>query len=398
MSFGRLVRRQEDLIRCPWPTYEDLRRSGVHYSEEVDAYLVCGYRAIRQVLRDSVAYSATVAIGRPANDVQKDGEHWLRPIMLPSDGEVHARYRSIVNRAFTASRVQEWAPLVTKIASTFLLSVSGDREIELASSLAGPVPIRVISHILGLPQADADRFTEWASGMANIRPSGPVGGDYQRHCREQFVQYADGFFETLPGDWSRGVAGLIVEAERMGDLTRAESIGLLVELLIAGHITTTNHLLSSMALLGESTELWSALDGDRSKIPRFVEESLRLESPVQASFRLALKTCVVDNVSIPAGARLMLIYGAGNRDGGVWVSPSSIDFSDGTPRSHLAFGHGSHACLGASLVRLESIAILNLLLDTFSSFVLSRPFSELARVSSFINRGLYELPVRVEWR
>jgi cytochrome P450 len=191
------------------------------------------------------------------------------------------------------------------------------------------------------------------------------------------------------------VLSIIAAAEQAGELTRRECVSFTIELLIAGNITTTHHLASSMMLLGRETGLLDRLRADRSLIPKFIEESLRLESPIQGFYRLAVADGEIGGVSVPAGSRVLVFYGSANRDPAAWSECPHLRLDRANGASHLAFGKGAHACVGSSLARLESQLVIERLLDEVDGYELLAAPEALPYLRSFVNHGPLALPVRL---
>jgi cytochrome P450 len=170
-----------------------------------------------------------------------------------------------------------------------------------------------------------------------------------------------------------------------------------MELLIAGNITTTDHIGNSMVLLARDPQLADRLRSDPSQLANFIEESLRLESPIQGLFRMATTDTEVGGTPIPAGSRLQVMFGAGNRDAALVERPEEMDLDRRRPSAHLAFGRGIHSCLGNILARMESRVALETLLGAVSRFELAEPAEEVDYLPSLANRGPLALPLRLTW-
>jgi cytochrome P450 len=170
------------------------------------------------------------------------------------------------------------------------------------------------------------------------------------------------------------------------------------ELLIAGNITTTHHISSSISLLGNDPAVQEKLRAEPALIRQFIEESLRLESPIQGFYRLATATAVVGGVTIPEGSRVFVLYGSANTDDTAWKDCPQLRLDRPNAAAHLAFGKGAHACLGAALARLEGRVVVEVLLDRLESFELLTPPRSRPYVASFVNHGPASLPARPRFR
>lgn len=398
-ALSSLVALDQEALRCPAGVYEELRAKGVHYAPELDAYVVSRHEDVVRVLRDGRTFSSKNTVGRilpPADPANPKAP--LPPLLLLSDDPEHAKRRSIVNRAFTPSKIAAWESQVRAVAEEHVDRLRDLPEVDFVRDLAALLPIRVISLVLGIPLQDVDKFREWSEEItASV---GAHGGDPVR--REQVQEAFSGYISRLLDQWDgtvdTSVLSQIAAAERAGELTRRQCISFTVELIVAGNITTTHHLASSIALLGRTPELFDRLRADRSLIQGFVEESLRLEAPIQGFYRLAVADAEVGGVQIPEGSRLFVLYGSANRDENVWEECPHMKLDRPNAAAHLAFGKGAHACLGSSLARLEGRVVVEVLLDRLEGFELLTPADDLPYGKSFVNHGPVSVPAALRFR
>jgi cytochrome P450 len=398
-ALSPLVDLDRDALRCPAPVYQALREEGVHYAPEIDAFVVARHDDVVRVLRDGRTFSSRNTVGRilpPADPTNPKPP--LSPLLLLSDDPEHAKRRSIVNRAFTPSKIAAWEPQVRQVAEEHVDRLRGLDEVDLVRDLAALLPIRVISLVLGVPVQDVAKFREWSEEItASV---GNHGGDPVR--REQVQDAFSGYISDLLDRWD-GVVGTsvlsqIAAAERSGELTRLQCVSFVVELIVAGNITTTHHIASSLALLGTTDGLVDRLRSDPRLVPPFIEESLRLEAPIQGFYRLATADAEVGGVPIPEGSRVFVLYGSANRDEQVWEDCPHLRLDRPNAAAHLAFGKGAHACLGSSLARLEGRVVVEVLLDRLADLELRAGPSELPYLRSFVNHGPVSLPATLRFR
>lgn len=398
MQLADLVALHPEALRCPADAYTGFRERGVHYAPDVDAYVVARHAEVVEVLRDGRRFSSANTVGNPPARPEDDGKG-LRPLLLLSDDPLHARRRSIVNRVFTPSRVAAWEPPVREVVERYLSALRDSDDVDLVRDLAAPLPIRVISMLLGVPQEDVDSFRSWSEEIT--AGLGGHGGDREKRERvqEEFAAYISAQLDERADDTSgTDVLALIADAERAGELVRHECVRFVIELIIAGNITTTHHLSSSMALLARDPRLREQLRADPELVPRFVEESLRLEAPIQGFYRLATEDTEVGGVAVPAGSRLLVFYGSANRDPDAWEDCPHLRLDRSGGAAHLAFGRGAHACLGSALARLEGRVVVEMLLDAVDDLELLRTPEETPYLPSFVNHGPTSLPARLRFR
>jgi cytochrome P450 len=398
-ALAPLVALDQDALRCPAGAYEELRGHGVHYAPEIDAYVVSRHEDVVRVLRDGRTFSSQNTVGRvrPPADPSTPTEA-LAPLLLLSDDPEHAKRRSIVNRAFTPAKIAAWEPKVRRLAQDQVDRLRDLPEVDFVRDLAALLPVRVISMVLGVPPEDVARFREWSEEITSS--VGNNGGDPVR--REQVQKAFSGYISRVLDRWDgvvdTSVLSQIAAAERAGELTRTQCVSFVVELLVAGNITTTHHIASSVALLARHPGLFDRLAADPSLIQGFVEESLRLEAPIQGFYRLAMADAEVGGVAIPQGSRVFVLYGSANRDENTWPNGRHMQLDRPNAAAHLAFGKGAHACIGSSLARLEGRVVLEVLLDRLSGFELTVPVDDVPYGASFVNHGPISLPATVTFR
>jgi cytochrome P450 len=381
---------------------DDLQALGVLFTPETAADPYPGYarwRAQRPVARprerlyvlsrfaDCEAVLADPAFGRAMDGAmgparRTDGGVAARS-MLAMNPPDHTRLRRLVSRAFTPARVRELAPRVEALTAELLASAvtssatkdSATRDsatkdnggrFDLISGLALPLPVAVISELLGIPPADRPRLVGWSDALArSLDPQFLISEEErgrQRAARDEFAAYLRGLLPSRrrsPG--GDLISALIGVHDAGGPLTEDELVGLCILLLVAGH-ETTRSLIGAvvLALLRHPAEL-AALAARPSLAGQAVEEALRYDPPVQMVSRYALRSAEIAGVTVAAGSFALLLLGAANRDEGLCADAERFSVSRDGQR-HLAFGYGIHFCLGAPLARLEAVTALRQLL------------------------------------
>ena len=288
--------------------------------------------------------------------------------MLQLNPPDHTRLRRLVSRAFTPARVRELAPRIEALTTELLAGAFDGHgwRFDLITGLAQPLPVAVISELLGIPPGDRPRLVAWSQALVRSLDPGFLITDeeraLQREARHDFAAYVR---ELLPARRRSPeddlISALIGVHDSEGSLTEAELIGLCMLLLVAGHETTRSLIGGSvLALLRHPAEL-AALAADPSLVEQAVEEVLRYDPPVQAVTRFTLRSTEIAGTTIAAGSFVLMFVGAANRDPELCADPDRFSVRHGV-RRHLAFGHGIHFCLGAPLARLEAAIALRHLL------------------------------------
>jgi cytochrome P450 len=392
----------------PHPLQARLREEGpvvlVEMPEGFPAWLVTRYADVRAALADqrlSKDWRKLIPAGGegPADD---SPEGMLAIHLLNTDPPDHERLRRLVTRAFTTRRVADLRPRIAEITASLLddLAANGDGEVDLLESFAFPLPVTVISELLGIPASDRDKFRAWSAAVV----SSVVQPDEMQVAAAEMTAYFSAQVEArrsspdlydgphAPDDL---LTALVHARDDEDQLSNRELISMVFLLLVAGHETTVNLIASGMLALLLDPAAWARLRADRSLLPAAVEEMLRYTSPVNhATFRFTTEPTSLAGVDIPAGQVVVVGLSSANRDGTRFGSPDAFDL-DRDASGHVAFGHGIHYCLGAPLARLEAEIAFGGLLDRFPDMTLAVPSSDLRWRSSTLIRGLETLPVRL---
>ncbi|GGK60210.1 cytochrome P450 [Streptomyces flaveus] len=377
---------------CPYPLYAQLRARGLTFVEEVNAFMVTRAEDIGTVLRDVETFSSCDSLGLPPPE-PGNGPAATGFYLVTSDPPEHSWRRRLAHRAFTSGRIARFEPQMRAMSAELIEGLRGRAEVDFVADFAVKLPIAVISTVLGIPEADTAamrRLSEKVLSFLNDSPD-PVG--FVRACEE---------FGALLAPALEAAAGVeqettILHTIAASGLDAEDATRFVIELLFAGNVTTADVISSSTRLLAEDPRLADQLRQDTSRLATFLEESLRLESPVQGLYRTATRDTELGGTPIPAGARLLVSFGAGNRDPKLAERPDEIDLDRVSPYSHLAFGRGEHTCLGHALARLEARTALEVLLGTVRRFELAVPPDQLDYQPDLHARHLRSLPLRLYW-
>lgn len=372
----------------PYPAYgEMLAGPALHYNRVRGLWCVARYDDVRA--------------GARAHDVLSSAEsiapHRVKlPMMITIDRPEHTRLRRLVTREFTHEAVERQRPVVERLAEESVGRMAAARECDAVELLASPLPVMVIANVLGIPRDDFPAFRKWSDdlvkgfalrrGPAAIRDSADVLGAGIRlyaYMQEQFER-----LRHSPGD--DVLSGLIAHSDE-GDLTPDELYWFSFMLLLAGNETTTSLLGTMLLNFAEHPDQYARVREDPTLVASAVEEALRYRSPIQGLYRTALADHPVDDAYIPAGGRVLLLFGAANRDPRHYADPDSFDVTR-NPTDHLAFGSGIHFCLGAHLARIEGQVVLRELIERIERIELA---GEPAWNGNASVRGLTKLPLKL---
>lgn len=380
----------------PYPFYRRLREADPVHQSPLGFWVLTRYDDCVLVLRDprfGRAGFEAVLESVYGNSVEQGR---LPTSMLFRDPPDHTRLRGLVSRAFTPRVVEGLRPRIQQIVDGLLDRVRDAGRMEVISDLAYPLPVTVISEMLGVPEGDRERIRQWSADIARSLdaiglPTDPAIVDRGRTARRAIGDY---FRSLLPERKKRprgDLLSLLIEAEEQGDkLSEGELLATCVLLYIAGHETTVNLIGNGLlALLRHPAEL-ERLRGDASLTQSAVEELLRYDGPVQRTARITNADVEISGHKIPKGAMVVAVIGAANRDPAHFPDPDRLDVSRPDNR-HIAFGFGIHFCLGAPLARLEGQITLETLLRRLPRLVLAIERPEWR--DSQVLRGLKALPV-----
>ena len=319
---------------------------------------------------------------------------FLSRSMIGTDPPEHRRLRRLVSKAFTARRVEGLRPRVQEITDALLDRISPRGSADLVAEFALPLPVTVIGELLGVPEADRDRFRTWTDEMLD-RPF-----DYRSDMarvtasRERMHGYLGEMVAAKRAHPADDLLTDLVEATDEGErLNTQELLAMAFLLLIAGYVTTVSLIGNGTLALLHHPEQLDRLRADLSLVPQAVEELLRFDGPVNPGLtRYALEDLEIGGVRIPRGDMVLLAIASADRDPQRFPDPDHLDVGTAEP-GHLAFGHGIHYCLGAPLARLEGQVAFTALLARLPDLALATREDQLRWTGGGVLRGLRELPV-----
>jgi hypothetical protein len=353
----------------PYPILSNVREAAaVFYSADLDHWVVTRYSDVREVFRTSAKFSAVNALEpltklcSHATAVLKDGGYAATPALTNLDPPGHARQRRLTNVAFTRKRIEALEPFIRDVAGRFCDERFHDGQADMIGDLAWALPALVLFRVLGLPESDLVRVKEGARYRGVVIYGRATEDEQIGAARElaSFWQYAGTLIDQRaesPGD--DFISALVQARDGENDaLTREELTSIMLQMLFAGHETTTNLLGNSFRRLLADRTSWEAICRDPGLIPNAVEEVLRFDSSVIAWRHKTKQEVEIGGVRVPADAKLLLLLGSANRDPATFPNPDQFDIRRPNAREHLSFGFGPHNCLGAPLARLEARIVL----------------------------------------
>jgi cytochrome P450 len=327
---------------------------------------------------------------------------WIPPMLKPLERNMldldppdHTRLRGLVHQAFTPRLVEQMRLRVESIAEELLDIAARRGEMDAIGDYALPLPLTIITEILGVPARDRDRFHRWSKVIVSVNHFNMSWRIIPAVWR--FNRYLRGFLKVRRAVPQDDLISALIHAEETGDrLSEDELLAMVFLLLVAGHETTVNLIGSGVLELLKNPEQMEQLRCSPSLIKTAIEELLRFTSPVFLSTeRYARQEVMLHGVTIPQGGMVLAVIGSANRDEKVFSKPDELDLTR-EPNKHLSFGQGIHYCLGAPLARLEAQIAINMLLARAPGLRLQRPPESLSWRRSLLLRGLEALPVRLQ--
>ncbi|WP_418037476.1 cytochrome P450 family protein [Paenibacillus xylanilyticus] len=383
----------KEFTQNPYPVYEKLRETDpvfkVMFPHGEFGWIITRYEDAVEVLKDQ----------RFSKDVAKrygpENQTVFVNNMLFSDPPDHRRLRGLVQKAFTPKLVADMRSHIQDIADDLLNKIGSRDKMNLIDEYAFPLPIIVISEILGVPVEDQDKFRIWSNSIIDASSSDHAEM-FEQHAKE-FTEYLTDWFAKVRKNPGKDLISQLVIAEESGQqLTENELLGVVSLLIIAGHETTVNLIGNGVLALLEHPEQRDLLIQKPELIHNAVEEMLRYNGPVEFSTsRWALEDVEFREQNIAKGELVIVALDSANRDTEKFKDADIFDITR-EKSQHLAFGKGIHLCLGAPLARLEGEIAISTLLARYPEIQLQTDVTELEWRPGMIVRGLKELPVQLK--
>ncbi|MET0380259.1 MAG: cytochrome P450 [Spongiibacteraceae bacterium] len=392
------------MLRCPFAAYKQLRDEQPVYRDPVTGmYILTRYEDVKAAAANPGLFSnITTQLGHRESPVKTEidrlhAEADLMPVrtMVDNDPPDHTQYRKLVDWAFRVSRINAIGDYIENLAHEFVDKFIANGHVDIVSELAVPLPVLVIADQLGVDRSRLADIKRWSDALIF---SADINLSPERHREIGFEllemrKYLASKVEEMRAAPRDNIISDIANAQIDGQpATIAQIVSTLTGLLVAGNETTTSTIALGTEYLIESG-LEDELRANPDKIPNFVEEALRLATPLQALFRRATADTEVGGVTIPKDATVMLRWGAANRDERRFENPDQIVLDRRGINQHVAFGFGTHFCVGNALARAELRTVFRVLLSRVKNLRLA---GEPELVVHSFARGLSKLPITFE--
>jgi cytochrome P450 len=407
----------ESLLEDPYPYFEHLRsKCPVVPTTHYGVVAVSGYDEATEIYRDIETFSscnsvigpfATFPVPLEGDDVGDIIERYrdqlpMNEHMVTMDPPLHTQERALLMRLITPKRLKDNEAFMWRLADAQLDELTATDRCEFISAYAQPFAMLVVADVLGVPEADHRRFRE-GFGLLSGAPGevGTGGSEYQMNALEWLDDWFATYIEDRRREPGHDVLTDLALAKYPDGSTPdvAAVVRTATFLFAAGQETTARLLATGLKYLAEFPELQDELRAHRERIPDFIEEALRIESPVKADFRLARRATTVAGVEIAAGTPVMLLNGAANRDPRRFECPAEFRVDRPNAKEHIAFGRGAHSCPGGPLARAEGRISIERILDRMHDIRLSEEHHGPPSARHFtyeptwVLRGLHELHI-----
>ena len=363
----------------PYPFYRWLRdEEPVYYSSRYSTWVLSRYEDVRNALGDAETYCSGngVLLGSAADD--------FLPMVETTDPPEHKPLRALIGAAFLRRNVAPMEDALQRLVDDLIDAFIERGECDLAADFAWPFPANVICELLGVPVEDREKFRVWAYELSNAHSASLVAA-------KSIYQYFAELLEARRSAPRDDLISALLEARVEGQaLNQPQLLGTCFQLVVAGHETTTNLLGNTCVLLCSERHLRRRLIDEPALLPKAIEEILRFDPPVQGLSRTLTRDVALHGVTMKAGDKVHLLFGAANRDERQFEVPDRLD-PDRSPNPHLSFGFGIHFCLGAHLARAEARIAISSLLSRMPDFAMIE--DRVDHFPSLMVRGVQRLPV-----
>jgi cytochrome P450 len=374
-------------FQSPYRTFQDLHTTcPVARSSKFGGFWVLSkYNDVVEAARDTATFSSADGISIP-----KVGS--LIPLVpIEADPPLHTEFRRTLQHEFSRGRMEKLEPSIRKLTNELIDGFIGRGSGDLAAELATPLPSIVLAELLGLPREDWNTFRGHVSALVATSKVGDTQANMETSVA--FAMHFMAVLEDRRNNPRDDMLTRIVQSTVSGrTVAPEEALGLTLVTVIAGHETTVGGIGSMLMHVGSNPPVRERLLADPALVPRAVEETIRMEAPIQGAARTVTNDVCVHGQDFRSGERIWLLYAAGNRDGDTFPDPDTFDL-DRKPNRHLGFGEGVHRCVGAPLAQIEMRIVLEEVLKRMPRLRLPDPSA--VRFEGAQSRTVGSLPM--EW-
>ena len=361
-----------DALQDPYPLYDRLRAEGpVHRIGESGFYAVCSWEAINNAINRPADFSsnltATMTFTAAGTVVpfEMDGLGGPTQVLATADDPAHAVHRKMLVPQLAGKRIRAMEPFIGDTFDRLWTDGLRDGHIEWMGVLANRLPMMVVARLIGVPAADVDQLVGWAYASTQLL-DGLVDQDQLAAAgvaATELGNYILDHFGRAAADPRDDLLGTLATACSTGGFDEVTAQMMMIILFGAGGESTGSLLGNSMWVLATRPDLQQQLRDTPDLLMPFIEEALRYEPPFRGHYRHVVADTTLGGMDLPAGSRLLLLWGAANRDPAQFDAPHEFRLDRPGGKGHITFGKGAHFCVGAALARLEAQIVLRAVLD-----------------------------------
>ncbi|WP_157117943.1 cytochrome P450 [Oceanicoccus sagamiensis] len=397
-----------DTLKCPYHFDKTLREDAPVFQDPTSGvWIVATYDLVREAHKAPEVFSNDFALALGSDEKLDDDvvEAMSRTYdlgkgtLLTVDDPVHNTYRDELKSFFLAKNVAQYRPWIEELADKLVAGLPYGESFEFVEGFTRPLPLSVIMHVLGMPLEMRDLAFKWTVDNVTVlsqvadKPTLLAALD---GLKDEYDWFANALEERRnnPRD---DLINLVAHATYEGrPLTIEEQLSHCTQFMVAGNETTTATLAEGMRQLCLNPEQQQMIREDRSLIPALVEESLRVASPTSNMWRVTKSDYTIGGVTIPANSMVLLKYFSSNHDESMFEEPLEFDVKRSNAKRHIAFGFGSHVCIGQHLSKLEMIIAWEKLFDNSSNFKMVTEPQDVEYMPSILLRGIENLNIIIE--
>lgn len=410
-ALSGIAHNRPEVLQCPYPFYDALRQNAPVFQDPAGYWIVSSYPLVAKVMRNARLFSSDVIELTPQPPALREQFVPTKSLLL-ADPPVHTRHKALANKALSPARVKRMHGYIEQIVAELIDAFADQGEVDFFAQFAMPLPLAVIADQLGVPRAMGAKFREWSDAM--VMPMSPSTTEAERLAIVPVLAEMNAYFvsvleqkrkaptEDIISDLAtieiEPIPGVDPEGTPPRRLTDIEAKTIIQLLMVAGNESTTAALCAGMDRLARDPVLAGTLRREPELIPTFVEEVLRLESPLQGFWRLVTEDTELGDVALAKGSLLFVLFASANRDEQQFDRAHEFRLDRANMQSVMTFGHGIHFCAGSTLARTEIAIALRLLLERFDEIALASPAAAHDYFPTTLVRGMTGLRLRLRQR
>ncbi len=362
-----------ECIQDPYPLYRRmLDTAPVHPIADTGFYAVCGWDAVNDAIARPEDFSSNLTATmtyQPDGTVgafEMEGLGAKSHVLATADEPAHTAHRKALLPQLAARRIRAFEPFILETANSLWHSNIHDGHIEWMSAVANRLPMMIVGRLIGVPDADVDKLVRWGYSATQV-VEGLVGQDQLAQAAVAVMElagYITDQFRHAAQDPQDNLLGDLATACATGEMEELTAQSMMIILFSAGGESTASLIGSAAWILASRPDIQEQVRAQPELLGAFVEEVLRYEPPFRGHYRHVVRDTTLGGVDLPAGSRLLLLWGAANRDPSHFDAPDEFRLDRSGAKGHLSFGKGTHFCVGAALARLEALVVLRHLLHS----------------------------------